>query len=56
VRIATVVNIARALEELGELNVWTVGLDADVSEPYDAIDYTVPTAFVLSVVTTLAWA
>ena len=29
VRIATVVNIARALEELKELDVWTVGFDAD---------------------------
>ncbi|HUL71670.1 MAG TPA: 23S rRNA (guanosine(2251)-2'-O)-methyltransferase RlmB [Vicinamibacterales bacterium] len=47
VRIATVVNIARALEELKEANVWTVGLDAAAAEPYDAVDYTVPTAFVL---------
>ena len=28
VRIATVVNISRAIEELKELNVWTVGFDA----------------------------
>jgi 23S rRNA (guanosine2251-2'-O)-methyltransferase len=47
VRIATVVNIARALEELKELNVWTVGLDDEAGEAYDAVDYTVPTAFVL---------
>ena len=47
VRVATVVNIARALEELKELGVWTVGLDADSAESYDAVDYTVPTAFVL---------
>jgi 23S rRNA (guanosine2251-2'-O)-methyltransferase len=47
VRIATVVNIARALEELKELGVWTVGLDADATDIYDAVDYTVPTAFVL---------
>jgi 23S rRNA (guanosine2251-2'-O)-methyltransferase len=46
-RIATVVNIARAVEELKDLNVWTVGLAGDGPEPYDAVDYTVPTAFVL---------
>jgi len=47
VRIATVVNIARAVEELKSLNVWTVGLDAGASDAYDAVDYTQPTAFVL---------
>src|SRR5262245_60395852 len=47
VKIATVVNISRALDELKELGVWTVGLDASASEPYDAPDYTQPTAFVL---------
>jgi 23S rRNA (guanosine2251-2'-O)-methyltransferase len=47
VRIADVVNIARAVEELKDVGVWTVGLDADGPEPYDAIDLTVPTAFVL---------
>ncbi len=47
VRVATVVNIARAVEELKELGVWTVGLDADATDAYDAVDYTVPTAFVL---------
>jgi 23S rRNA (guanosine2251-2'-O)-methyltransferase len=47
VRIVTVVNIARALDELKELGVWTVGLDASASEPYDAADYRVPTAFVV---------
>jgi 23S rRNA (guanosine2251-2'-O)-methyltransferase len=47
VRIATVVNIARALEELKELGVWTVGLDAEARDIYDRVDYTVPTAFVL---------
>jgi len=46
VRIATVVNIARAIEELKSLNVWTVGLDASGGEPYDSVDYTLPTAFV----------
>jgi 23S rRNA (guanosine2251-2'-O)-methyltransferase len=47
VRIATVVNIARAVEELKEMGVWTIGLDADATEAYDEVDYTVPTAFVL---------
>ena len=47
VRIATVVNISRALDELKALNVWTVGLDASATERYDQVDYRVPTAFVL---------
>jgi 23S rRNA (guanosine2251-2'-O)-methyltransferase len=47
VRVATVVNIARAIEELKALNVWTVGLDADSPESYDQVDYTLPTAFVV---------
>lgn len=46
VRIATVVNISRAIEELKELGVWTVGFDAEASDLYDAVDYTLPTAFV----------
>jgi 23S rRNA (guanosine2251-2'-O)-methyltransferase len=47
VRIATVVNIARAVEELKEANVWTVGLAGDAPERYDAVDLTLPTAIVL---------
>ncbi len=47
VRIATVVNIARSIEELKALNVWTIGLDAAATETYDVVDYTQPTAFVL---------
>jgi 23S rRNA (guanosine2251-2'-O)-methyltransferase len=47
VPIATEVNIARAIGELKELGVWTVGLAGDAPESYDAIDYTVPTALVL---------
>ena len=46
-RIATVVNIARALEELKEAGVWTVGLAGDAPDSYDAIDLTLPTAIVL---------
>jgi 23S rRNA (guanosine2251-2'-O)-methyltransferase len=47
VRIATVVNIARAVEELKAAGVWTVGLAGEAAEPYDAVDYRLPTAFVL---------
>jgi 23S rRNA (guanosine2251-2'-O)-methyltransferase len=47
VKIATVVNIARTIEELKEQNVWTIGLDDSASEPYDAVDYRLPTAIVL---------
>lgn len=47
VRIAQVVNIARALDELKQLNVWIVGLAGDADQPYDAVDFTLPTAIVL---------
>lgn len=47
VPVAQVVNIARALGELGELGVWTVGLAADAVQPYDAVDLSVPVAIVL---------
>ena len=47
VRIAEVVNVARALEALKEAGVWTVGLAGEGSTTYDAIDYTLPTAIVL---------
>ena len=47
VRIATEVNIARALEELKALNVWTVGLAGGRPGAYDAVDLTLPTALVL---------
>jgi len=46
VRIATVVNIARAIEELKALGVWTVGFDGEASERYDEVDFTQPTALV----------
>lgn len=46
-RLAEVVNIARALDELKELGVWTVGLAGEASSPYVSIDFTVPTALVL---------
>ncbi len=47
VRVATVVNIARAVEELKGLGVWTVGLASEAEDEYDTPDYTLPTAFVL---------
>ena len=47
VRIADVVNIARAVEELKAAGVWTVGLDADAELAYDQWDLTLPTALVV---------
>lgn len=47
VRVADVVNIARALDELNELGVWTVGLAGEADKRLDQIDLSVPTAFVL---------
>jgi 23S rRNA (guanosine2251-2'-O)-methyltransferase len=47
VRVANVVNIARAIEELKNAGVWAVGLAADASDRYDQVDLTLPTAVVL---------
>jgi 23S rRNA (guanosine2251-2'-O)-methyltransferase len=47
VRIAEVVNIARALEELKARGVWTIGLAGDAAKSYDEIDMTLPTALVV---------
>ena len=47
VKIAEVVNIARAVDELKEAGVWTVGLAGDGPERYDGVDFTLPTAVVL---------
>jgi 23S rRNA (guanosine2251-2'-O)-methyltransferase len=47
VRIAEVVNIARTLEELKTLGVWTVGLAGEGATRYDAVDLTLPLALVL---------
>jgi 23S rRNA (guanosine2251-2'-O)-methyltransferase len=47
VKVAEVVNIARALEELKAAGVWTAGLAADGDKRYDLLDMTVPTAIVL---------
>lgn len=47
VRIANVVNIARAIGELKDAGVWTIGLAGDAPEPYDAVDFTQPSAIVV---------
>lgn len=47
VKIADVVNIARAVEQLKDAGVWTVGLAGDADKRYDEIDYTLPTALVV---------
>jgi 23S rRNA (guanosine2251-2'-O)-methyltransferase len=47
VRVAAVVNIARALEELKAAGVWTVGLTPEAPRSYEEVDYTPPTALVL---------
>jgi 23S rRNA (guanosine2251-2'-O)-methyltransferase len=46
-RIATVVNIARAVEALKSAHVWTVGLAGDAEESYTEVDWTLPSALVL---------
>jgi 23S rRNA (guanosine2251-2'-O)-methyltransferase len=47
VKIAEVVNIARALEDLKQAGVWTVGLAGDAPKRYDELDLTLPTAIVV---------
>ena len=47
VKIAEVVNVARALEELKEAGVWTVGLAGDAPIRYYDVDLTVPIAVVV---------
>jgi 23S rRNA (guanosine2251-2'-O)-methyltransferase len=47
VRMAEVVNIARALETLKDAGVWTIGLAGDAQKRYDRVDYTSPTALVV---------
>jgi 23S rRNA (guanosine2251-2'-O)-methyltransferase len=46
VKIAAVVNIARALEELKAAGVWTIGLAGGAPLRYDQVDLTSPVAFV----------
>ena len=47
VKVAEVVNIARALKELKDAGVWTVGLAGEASKRYDEVDLTLPTALVV---------
>jgi 23S rRNA (guanosine2251-2'-O)-methyltransferase len=47
VKIAEVVNVARALESLKAVGVWTVGLAGDAAKRYDEVDFTLPTALVV---------
>ncbi|MSO30673.1 MAG: 23S rRNA (guanosine(2251)-2'-O)-methyltransferase RlmB [Acidobacteria bacterium] len=46
-KIAEVVNIARAIEQLKAAGVWMVGLAGEARSPYDSMDFTVPVAVVL---------
>jgi 23S rRNA (guanosine2251-2'-O)-methyltransferase len=47
VKMAEVVNIARAIEILKHAGVWTVGLTGDAPKRYDEVDLTQPTALVV---------
>lgn len=47
IRIAEVVNIARAIDELKALGVWTVGLTGDARTCYDEVDLTTGAALVV---------
>jgi 23S rRNA (guanosine2251-2'-O)-methyltransferase len=47
VKVAQVVNIARAIEDLKALGVWSVGLAGDAEASYDTIDLAGPSAVVL---------
>jgi 23S rRNA (guanosine2251-2'-O)-methyltransferase len=47
VKIADVVNVARAVDDLKDAGVWTVGLAGDARSTYDKIDLSLPTAIVL---------
>lgn len=47
VRIARVVNLVRALEQLKEQNIWCVGLDERGTTSYDGYDFTSNTVIVL---------
>jgi 23S rRNA (guanosine2251-2'-O)-methyltransferase len=47
VKVAQVVNIARAIDELKELGVWSVGLAGEADASYDTMDLAGPTAVVM---------
>ena len=45
--VAKVTNISRAVEEIKEHNIWTVGLDQRGSQSYDQVDYNMDCALML---------
>jgi len=47
VKIAEVVNIARAIDILKDAGVWTVGLAGDAPKRYDEVDLRLPTAIIV---------
>jgi 23S rRNA (guanosine2251-2'-O)-methyltransferase len=47
VKVADVVNIARAIDTLKDAGIWTVGLVGDAPKAYHDIDFTLPTAVVV---------
>ncbi len=47
VKIADVVNIARAVDDLKEAGIWTEGLAGDAPSTYDKMDLSLPTALVV---------
>lgn len=47
VPVVRVVNVSRALEELKQHRYWIYGLDERGNQPYDTVEFTAPTAFVL---------
>ena len=47
VKIADVVNIARAVDDLKDAGVWTIGLAGDAPSTYDKMDFSLPTALVI---------
>lgn len=46
-RIAQVVNLARALDQLKQAGLWIVGLEARAKQSYDQADLTLPLCFVI---------
>ncbi|HCW50894.1 MAG TPA: 23S rRNA (guanosine(2251)-2'-O)-methyltransferase RlmB, partial [Clostridiales bacterium] len=45
--VARVVNLARAMDELREKGLWTIGADAVADMLYTEVDFTLPTVIVL---------